>query len=136
MSDVGAEEAILGRLARAHRQWREEQPPPPPPPPPEEFERLMQQIFRDVQAEMDNPEHADVVALRQAREDPVLAAIGAQIGIVGWRLYARGGARLLERSFRRLERDGHPGFVAAVQRAWTGIGLADEAGGVWEGPGR
>ena len=136
MGDTAAEEAILARLGLAHRAWRAEQPPAPPPPSLEDVKRLTEQLFRDLEAERLNPEHGDVVALREAREDPVLAAIGAQLGIVGWRLYARGGSRLLERSFQRLERDGHPGFVAVAQRAWTGIGFADGTGGVWEGPGR
>ena len=130
------EEAILGRLAEAHRQWREERPPPPPPPSDEAYEGVMRQLLRDVEAEIANPDPPDVVALREARKDPVQAAIVAQLRIVGWRLYARGGAALLERRFQRLERDGHPGFVGDAQRAWTGIGFAEKPGGIWEGPGR
>ncbi|TPG60339.1 hypothetical protein EAH89_02865 [Roseomonas nepalensis] len=135
MSETGEEEAILARLAAAHRRWRDAQPAPPPPPSWEEMERLLHDLHRQVEAEMANPEPPDVVALREAAADPAQAAIVAQLRIVGWRLYAKGGATLLERRFQRLERDAHPGFAGDAQRAWTGIGFADRPGGVWKGPG-
>ena len=38
-----------------------------------------------------NPEPQDVVAIREAREDPLGTAVLSQLSVVGWRLYAKGG---------------------------------------------
>ena len=67
MHDITEETTILDRLARAHKGWRDSRPPPPPPMTPEEESRQLAEIFRRVQ----NPEPQDVVAIREAREDPL-----------------------------------------------------------------
>lgn len=126
MSDIPEEDAILARLARAHKEWREHSPPPPSP---EEVAVLLARV-RD---EFEAPEPQDVEIIRRARQDPLRAAISSQLSVVGWRLYAKGGADMLTAVYRRIERDQHPGFAHAVQWAWRDLGFPGDPRGVWSG---
>ena len=82
-----------------------------------------------------NPEPQDVEVLRGAQTDPLSAAIWSQLSMVGWRLYAKGGANLMTAVYRRIERDEHPGFASAACKAWDRIGLPGDPRGVWTGVG-
>ena len=129
MHDITEERTILDRLARAHRGWRDSRPPPPPPITPEEEARHIAELFRRVQ----DPEPQDVVAIREAREDPLGTAIWSQLSVVGWRLYAKGGVDLLTTVYRSIDLEQHPGFVYAVQRAWHDLGFFGDPRGTWTG---
>lgn len=126
MSDISKEEAILGRLAQAHKAWREGRPPPPSR---EEAAALLARA----RAERESPEPQDVEIIRTAQDDPLRAAIWSQLSVVGWMLYAKGGADMLTAVYRRVERDQHPGFAYAVQRAWKDLGFPGDPRGVWSG---
>jgi hypothetical protein len=127
--DIAEEQAILGRLAQAHKEWRDHRPPPPPPLSQEEIKALIARM----REKRRDPEPQDVVVLREAQTDALLAAIWSQLSVLGWRLYAKGGANLLTAVYRRLERDGHPGFASDTSRAWSGIGFSGDPRGVWTG---
>ena len=131
MHDITQEEMILDRLARAHKEWRDSRPPPPVPPSmtPEEDATRIAELLRRVQ----DPEPQDVVAIREAPGDPLGTAIRAQLGVVGWRLYAKGGTDLLTTVYRRIDVEQHPGFVYAVQRAWRDLGFPGDPRGTWSG---
>src|SRR3712207_4861403 len=105
MHDSAEEELILGRLARAHKEWCDGRPPPPLPMTAEEQEARILELLHQVE----DPEPQDVEVLRAAPADPLGAAIWSQLSVVGWRLYARGGVGLLTTVYRRLEVEQHPG---------------------------
>ena len=67
------------------------------------------------------------------REDPLGTAIWSQLSVVGWRLYAKGGANLLTTVYRRIDLEQHPGFVYAVGRAWQDLGFPGDPRGTWTG---
>jgi hypothetical protein len=121
--NIAGEQAILDRLAQAHQKWRANRPTVVPQ---EDQAARLAQIMRSIQ----HPEPPDVVAIRQAQEDPLEAAIGAQLSIVGWRLYAKGGAVLLTSVYSRIELDRHPAFVWAVGSAWQNIGFSGDPRGI------
>ncbi len=124
MSDIAEEQAMLDRLALAHKEWRDHRPPPPPS---EGSAASIARVWHKVQ----NPEPQDVEVIRTAREDPLRAAIWSLLSVVGWRLYAKGGVDVLTAVYKRIERDEHPGFATAVSVAWTNIGVPDAPGGLW-----
>lgn len=129
MHDITQEKLILDRLARAHKEWRDSRPSPPPSITPEEEATLLAELLRRVQ----DPEPQDVVAIREARGDPLGTAIWSQLSVVGWRLYAKGGTDLLTTVYRRIDVEQHPGFVYAVQRAWQDLGFPSDPHGTWIG---
>jgi hypothetical protein len=131
--DLAEKQAILGRLAQAHRRWRDQRPPPPPPLSHEELKAFIVKMHEEMKERRRNPEPPDVEALREAGTDPLRAAIRSQLCVVGWRLYAKGGAHLLTAVCRRLERDEHPGFASDARWAWDRIGFPGDPRGVWTG---
>ena len=131
MEDIAEETAALGRLAEAHRTWRDNRPPPPPAAPvsDDEARASIAEIWRKVK----NPKPQDVEAVRDAAADPLGTVILSQLTVVGWRLYAKGGVQLLTSVCSRIEVEQHPGFVYAVRRAWTGLGFPGDPRGSWGG---
>lgn len=129
MHDIAEEQAILERLARAHKEWRDQRPPPPPPMTAAERRAAIDKVQHEVR----NPEPQDVEVLREAQGDPLKAAIRSQLTIVGWRLYAKDGVDLLVIVYRRIEIEHHPGFVHAVRFAWQNLGFPGDPRGVWDG---
>ena len=131
MHDITQEKMILDRLARAHKEWRDSRPPSPPSPSmtPEEEATWIAELLRRAQ----NPEPQDVVAIREAREDPLGTAVLSQLSVVGWRLYAKGGTDLLATVYRRIDVEQHPGFMNAVQQAWQDLGFPGDPRGTWSG---
>ena len=129
MHDIADEQAILDRLARAHKDWRDRRPPPPPPMNDEEKRAVIIEISRQVK----NPEPQDVEVIREAQSDPLKAVIRSQLTIVGWRLYAKGGVDLLVTVYRRIEVEQHPGFASAVLTAWRDLGFPGDPRGTWRG---
>ena len=124
--DISEESAILTRLAQAHKVWRDQRPPPPVRSPEEQLEMGVQ-ILRGVQ----HPVPQDIEAISEASADPLRWVIQSQLGIVGWRLYAKGGAGLITTIFRAIESDHHPGFSTAVAVAWRKLGFPNDPRGVW-----
>jgi hypothetical protein len=129
MDDIAEEQAILVRLARAHKDWRDRRPPSPPPMTDAELRAAIIEVSRRVK----NPEPQDVEVIREAESDPLKAAIRSQLSVVGWRLYAKGGVDLLVTVYRRIEVEQHPGFVFAVLTAWRDLGFPGDPRGVWRG---
>jgi hypothetical protein len=129
MHDIAEENAILDRLARAHKDWRDHRPSPSLPRTDEEKRTALAEVLRKVQ----NPEPQDVEVIREAQSDPLGTAIRSQLSVVGWRLYAKGGLDLLVAVYRRIEIEQHPGFVYAVLRAWRNLGFPGDPRGVWRG---
>jgi hypothetical protein len=123
--EVPEELAALGRLAIAHGKWSAGRPPPPQPQPDarEAIER-----FRLMQATQQPP---DVERIFLARTDPLRAYLIAEITVIGWQLYARGGCDLLSAVYLRLERDHHPGFIYEVSSAWRDLGFRGDPRGIW-----
>jgi hypothetical protein len=126
MPDIADEQGIIGRLAQAHKEWRDQRPQPPVGPPEDTAV-----AFARVAYTAQQPEPQDIEVMRRAQEDPLDAAIWSQLSVVGWRLYAKGGVEMLSTVYWLIERDQHPGFVYAVQRAWRTLGLPGDRRGVW-----
>jgi hypothetical protein len=127
--DIAEERAILGRLAQAHKEWRDKRPLPP-------AERdAFEKWFEEELPKLYNPEPQDVEALHAARTDPLLAAIRSQLSVVGWRLYAKGGEHLMTAVYRGVKQDQHCDFVSDTNRAWWSIGFPGDPRGVWTGVG-
>ena len=130
MHEIEEEAAALGRLAEAHKAWRDGRPAPSLECPSEkETKARIAELFRTI----GNPEPQDVGVIRAAPNDPLGAAIWSQLSVIGWRLYARGGVDLLASVYRRLEVEHHPGFVNAIRRAWQGLGFSGDPRGTWLG---
>ncbi len=122
--DVADEQAMLDRLATAHAGWRKVERPTPP-------SRPIHEIAAEVIHKQINPEPPDAEMIRNAATDPLLTAICSQLSVLGWRLYAKGGAALVTDLYRLVERDRHPSFAWIVGRAWDGIGFAGDSRGIW-----
>ena len=129
MHDIADEQAILNRLARAHKDWRDRRPPPPPPMTDAERKAAIIEVAR----RMKNPEPQDIEVIREAQGDPLGTTIRSQLSIVGWRLYAKGGVDLLVTVYRRIELEQHPGFVNAIRIAWRDLGFPGDPRGTWRG---
>ena len=82
---------------------------------------------------MQAPDPQDVEVIRASAEDPLGTAIWSQLSVLGWRLYAKGGAGLLVSVYRRVELEQHASFVYAVRRAWKELGFPGDPRGVWLG---
>ena len=128
--DTTEEQAILGRLALAHKEWRARRPMPPPPLSAEEQTARIERILQEWN---NRPEPQDVRIIHEAREDALRAIIWSQLSVVGWRLYAKGGLDMLTEFYRAIEHQQHPGFAAEVFNAWSDIGFSDDPSGRWSG---
>lgn len=131
MHDIADEQAILNRLARAHKDWRDRRPPPPPPMTDAERKAAVIEVAREVARRRKNPEPQDVEIIREVQADPLGTAIRSQLSVVGWRLYAKGGIDLLVTVYRRIELEQHPGFVNALGIAWQDLGFPGDPRGTW-----
>ncbi|MFL5253613.1 MAG: hypothetical protein ACJ8AI_12090 [Rhodopila sp.] len=67
----------------------------------------------------------------KARTEPLEALLRAELAVVGWRLYARGGCDLMTAVYFRAERDHHPGFIWMLSGSWRGIGFPEDPQGLW-----